>query len=519
MRKYLIILDFDGTLVDRTDHMVGAKIQFKYLSELQVKYQAAYGIRFDYLVLTSSCCESIENIMTVTEMKIIDRWFFENGLHQKVYSNPQERVIDNEQTKAFNEHRHSILEHVQSFLGDRFDRVVRSVSEKQASLAIHVNEQQYPLSEFLKGKVGGFCEVIRSGDYTLELFPLESNKAKAMQFIPCDDYYRVIFIGDSAYAVGNDAEIAVHPDIDLSIEVNDTVDSTRIIQNILQHQFQDPFHPSILNFTQARIIKGRSIESKSIKNKRFLLLDFDGTLTYAHGLIYPRVLDLLYILQNHYQVWVVTGRSMGWCDMMMNIMPVQGVIGENGAFAYYRERLTSQIKIWSSPHVDSDFEKKLLALKADLIAQFPRIAFASDQFTRVHDLAIVINENGCVLTDSEVEKIVSWCRHHEAESKISNIHINSWFGHYNKAQSVVELFHDVYGVDSLESFESSIYIGDSPNDEPLFRLIDSSYGVKNVESYLKTLRYPPRKITTQDEGMGAAEVLEGLVKDLRKRQA
>lgn len=147
------------------------------------------------------------------------------------------------------------------------------------------------------------------------------------------------------------------------------------MRKFLQHQFQDPFHPSILNFTQARIIKGRSIESRSVKNKRFLLLDFDGALTCAHGLIYPRV------------------------------------------------------------------------------------------------------------------------------------------------ESVVELFHDIYDVGSLESFESSIYIGDSPNDEPLFRLRDSSYGVKNVESYLKTLRYPPRNITTQNEGMGAAEVLEGLVKDLRKRPA
>lgn len=117
------------------------------------------------------------------------------------------RVIDNEQTRAFNEHRRSILEHVQTFLGDRFYKVVRSVSEKQASVAIHVNEQRYPLSEFLKSKVGGFCEVIRSCDYTLELFPLESNNAKAMQFVPRDDYYRVIFIGDSAYARDNDAEI------------------------------------------------------------------------------------------------------------------------------------------------------------------------------------------------------------------------------------------------------------------------------------------------------------------------
>ena len=48
----------------------------------------------------------------------------------------------------------------------------------------------------------------------------------------------------------------------------------------------------------------------------------------------------------------------------------------------------------------------------------------------------------------------------------------------------------------------SVYLGDSPNDEPLFKSFDFSIGVANVVEFLPQMQCPPTYVTQRVEGLG-----------------
>ena len=67
----------------------------------------------------------------------------------------------------------------------------------------------------------------------------------------------------------------------------------------------------------------------------FLFTDIDDTLT-DEGLLLPTAYSALWSLtQAGVHVIPVTGRPAGWCELIARQWPVQGVVGENGAF-YFR---------------------------------------------------------------------------------------------------------------------------------------------------------------------------------------
>jgi hydroxymethylpyrimidine pyrophosphatase-like HAD family hydrolase len=61
-----------------------------------------------------------------------------------------------------------------------------------------------------------------------------------------------------------------------------------------------------------------------------------------------------------------------------------------------------------------------------------------------------------------------------------------------------------------EDFGQWLFIGDSPNDEPLFELFPCSVGVANLARYLSSLKHPPRWITKAESGAGFREMAERL---------
>lgn len=520
MQKLLIILDFDGTLVDRSPSGIENKIPFTRLIDLK-HYFRNLRIDLSYAIVTSSCCDSIEEILTVKEMKSIDEWFFENGLHVKRYSDHHEALLSNDRVTEFNRHRSEILPFAQGQLGPQNSKIIRSVSQKHSSIAIHVYEKRDRLFQILVDRFSNCADCIKSGLYTIEIFPKDCNKVISLEQIDAIRYEKVIFIGDSIYQNGNDYAIANHPQIDLSIEVSSTLDSATIIDNIISLSLESLFDPKALDHSQARIVRNQSQKnglSRYAPAKKFLLLDFDGTMTFNQGFIHPDVLRSLHQLRQSFLVWVITGRSKGWADMMINTFPLDGVIAENGAFAFYRGN-QQEISYWQSTKIDPEYRKKLVHLSEELKRDLPDVVFASDQFSREFDLAIVSNENGVSLSREQVDHLSALCWQNGAKFKISNIHINAWFGHYNKAQSVVDLFHEIYQIGNYDLCRGSVYIGDSPNDEPMFRLISYTIGVKNIEDYLDKLKYPPSRIVDAYEGEGLQIILNELLANVKVKES
>ena len=60
----------------------------------------------------------------------------------------------------------------------------------------------------------------------------------------------------------------------------------------------------------------------------------------------------------------------------------------------------------------------------------------------------------------------------------------------------------------------SVYLGDSPNDEPLFKSFDFSIGVANVVEFCQ-MQCPPTYVTENSGGLGFAEAID-LMLEVRK---
>ena len=56
-----------------------------------------------------------------------------------------------------------------------------------------------------------------------------------------------------------------------------------------------------------------------------------------------------------------------------------------------------------------------------------------------------------------------------------------------------------------------VFVGDSPNDEPLFRSLENSIGVANIRELSDLMTDLPRYVTRQRGGEGFAEVVAALL--------
>lgn len=98
-----------------------------------------------------------------------------------------------------------------------------------------------------------------------------------------------------------------------------------------------------------------------------------------------------------------------------------------------------------------------------------------------------------------------------AQAKISSIHVNGWFGKYNKLAMTRLLFKEDVKKKLDKVKEQVIFTGDSPNDAPLFAFFPHSVGVANVQRFSGKLSCEPAWITEGEGGNGFAEMVETLL--------
>ncbi|KFG67514.1 HAD-IIB family hydrolase [Microvirga sp. BSC39] len=246
---------------------------------------------------------------------------------------------------------------------------------------------------------------------------------------------------------------------------------------------------------------------------RVVLTDIDDTVT-TEGLLTAKAYGALEALHRAgFTVIPVTGRPAGWCDHIARMWPVDAVVGENGAFyfRYDRERKTMQQRFWASPEELRQNRIRLDAIEKEVLATVPGSALASDQAYRLADLAIDFCEDVPALPETEVDRIVSIFEKAGAQAKVSSIHVNGWFGEYNKLSMAKTLLADVFGIDWEEAKNAVVYAGDSPNDEPMFEAFPLSVGVANIHAFAHRLKHKPAYITEGHSGDGFAELADLLL--------
>ena len=108
----------------------------------------------------------------------------------------------------------------------------------------------------------------------------------------------------------------------------------------------------------------------------------------------------------------------------------------------------------------------------------------------------------------DIDRIVRLFEEAGARAKISSIHVNGWFGEYDKLSMTRRLFAEVFEVDLEAVKESIVFIGDSPNDVPMFQFFPHSVGVANVLQFENKISHKPAWVTRQEGGYGFAEMVD-----------
>ena len=236
-----------------------------------------------------------------------------------------------------------------------------------------------------------------------------------------------------------------------------------------------------------------------------LLFDIDDTLTSDGRLTAEAYVALERVKRAGLYVAPITGRPAGWCDHIARMWPVDGVVGENGAFyfRYDREARKMHRRFAQDDETRAGNRRKLAALAEEILRAAPGAALASDQGYRECDLAIDYREDVDELAPAAIARIVELFRAAGATAKVSSIHVNGWFGAHNKLTMTRTLIKEVFGFDSDAAF---VFVGDSPNDASMFGAFQKSVGVANVLDFADSIEILPAYVTERRAGAGFAEL-------------
>ena len=246
---------------------------------------------------------------------------------------------------------------------------------------------------------------------------------------------------------------------------------------------------------------------------RFVLTDIDDTLT-DHGRLGAAAYAALERLQTAgFTVVPVTGRPAGWCDLIARFWPVDAVVGENGALymRYDREARRMLRRFWQDDAARADSRRRLEALAQQILAAVPGAGIASDQPYRESDLAIDFCEDVAPLDNTAVDRIVALFAEAGAQAKVSSIHVNGWFGDWDKLAMTRRLFAEQFGTELDAVREQVVFVGDSPNDQPMFGYFPHAVAVANIARCRDRLTRLPAWVTAAEGGAGFAELAAALM--------
>ena len=249
-----------------------------------------------------------------------------------------------------------------------------------------------------------------------------------------------------------------------------------------------------------------------------VLSDIDDTLTTEGRLTVEAYAALQHLRDAGVRVVLVTGRPAGWCDHIGRMWPVDAVIGENGAFYCWYDEAARKLK---TRHVFDEAQrdhnaKRMAAVRDTILREVPGCALASDQFCRQYDIAIDFCEDVPPLPDSAIRRIVDLMEQAGMTAKVSSIHVNGWFGNYDKLSMAHLLMRERYGMELEAERERCVFVGDSPNDAPMFAYLPHAVGVANVTRFALPASEAPAYVTPSPGGAGFAEVARTLL-DARPR--
>ncbi|MEI6737581.1 MAG: HAD-IIB family hydrolase [Pseudomonadota bacterium] len=244
-----------------------------------------------------------------------------------------------------------------------------------------------------------------------------------------------------------------------------------------------------------------------------ILFDVDDTIT-TNGKLTPEAYAAMASLKAaHLLVFAITGRPAGWCDHIARMWPVDGVVGENGAFYFrYDEGAKKMVRRFIvDDSAREKYRQRMKDVSRMILQAVPGSALASDQPYREADIAIDYCEDVPQLANTEISRIKLIMEREGLTAKISSIHVNGWIGQYDKLTTTQLMLEEAFGIDVEAEKSRFVFVGDSPNDQPMFAFFPNTVGVANVRDFTAQLTTPPAYITHARSGAGFVEVAEKLL--------
>lgn len=209
----------------------------------------------------------------------------------------------------------------------------------------------------------------------------------------------------------------------------------------------------------------------------------------------------------------ITGRPAGWCDMIARTWPVAGVVGENGAFYFAYDDVNRKMqRVYALDEATRTANQfKLAKVRGRVLAEVAGVAISVDQAYREADLAIDFCEDVPPVGEAAVQQITEIFEQEGAVAKVSSIHVNGWYGHYDKLSMSRRFAAEQLGMDIEAARDEVVFCGDSPNDSPMFAYFPYACGVANVQDFAGQMSADPAFIASQRGGDGFVEIAEMLL--------
>jgi len=246
-----------------------------------------------------------------------------------------------------------------------------------------------------------------------------------------------------------------------------------------------------------------------------LFTDIDDTLT-TEGEITADALQALTDLKAAgLKVVAITGRPVGWSEPFAARWPVDAIVAENGAVALLPDaesappRPLSKIYQQDAATRAANFSR-MRAVLARIERELYGVHRATDSPGRETDIAIDHSEFA-QLSDAQIAAVVALMKSEGMHATVSSIHINGWYGGHNKLEGARWIVHQLWQHDLDAEMERWVYVGDSTNDQLMFKTFANSVGVANIARFVPQLAHLPRYVARGERGAGFTEVARALL--------
>ncbi len=241
---------------------------------------------------------------------------------------------------------------------------------------------------------------------------------------------------------------------------------------------------------------------------RGLLFDLDDTLL-DHGKLSPEAYAALARLRSvGLELYVVTGRPLGWVEVLVRLWPIQGGVSENGGVLVVSRGASVQVVDSVNKAERRLRRQRLDSLCALLRRELPELVPANDVDARRSDFTFDIGETR-KLPSPAVAQARALAEQHGASTLVSSVHLHVSFDRTDKAAGAVRLLAGEQGADATAALSRFAFIGDSENDAACFAAFHTTFGVANLRGRPTVT---PRFMTSKPRGQGFAEAADRLVK-------